>query len=126
MTIKFYQKLEKEYNLKKKIYKEIENLYINLDLKNIDIEKLEKQKNSFLMELEKINNNFFTKIKDKLTVNEKPELEKSIKNINKSIKKNVTQKTNIENKIKEKQELLKQNKEKTSIKDKLEIKKMQL
>lgn len=78
------------------------------------------------MELEKINNNFFTKIKDKLTVNEKPELEKSIKNINKSIKKNVTQKTNIENKIKEKQELLKQNKEKTSIKDKLEIKKMQL
>ena len=78
------------------------------------------------MELEKINNNFFTKIKDKLTVNEKSELEKSIKNINKSIKKNVTQKTNIENKIKEKQELLKQNKEKTSIKDKLEIKKMQL
>lgn len=120
------QKLEEEYNLKKEIYKEIENLYINLDLKNIDIEKLEKQKNSFLMELEKINNNFFTKIKDKLTVNEKPELEKSIKNINKSIKENTTQKTNIQNKIKEKQELLKQNKEKTSIKDKLEIKKMQL
>ena len=120
------QKLEEEYNLKKEIYKEIENLYINLDLKNIDIEKLEKQKNSFLMELEKINNNFFTKIKDKLTVNEKPELEKNIKNINKSIKKNTTQKTNIQNKIKEKQKLLKQNKEKTSIKDKLEIKKMQL
>lgn len=120
------QNLEEEYQLKKEIYKEIENLYINLDLKNTDIEKFEKQKKSFLAELEKINNNFFTKIKDKLTINEKPELEKSIKNINKLIKENTTQKTNMQNKIKEKQELLKQNKEKTSIKDKLEMKKMQL
>ena len=120
------QKLEEEYNLKKEIYKEIENLYINLDLKNIDIKKLEKQKNSFLIELEKINNNFFTKIKDNLIDKKIPEIEKNIKNINKSIKENISQKTNIQNKIKEKQEVLKKNKEKTSIKDKLEIKKMQL
>lgn len=120
------QKLEEEYNLKKEIYKEIENLYINLDLKNIDIEKLEKQKNSFLMELEKINNNFFKKIKDSLIDKKTPDLENKIKNTNKKIKENNNQKLNIQEKIREKQELLKQNKEKTSIKDKLEIKKMQL
>ena len=120
------QKLEEEYNLKKEIYKEIENLYINLDLKNIDIEKLEKQKKFFLTELEKINNNFFTKIKDKLTVNEKPEIEKNIKKVNKSIKNTQVQKNNLKNKIKEKQELLKQDKEKTNTKEKIEMKKMQL
>lgn len=120
------EQLEKEYNLKKEIYKEIENLYINLDLKNIDIKKLEKQKNSFLTELEKINNNFFKKIKDSLIDKKTPDLENKIKNTNKKIKENNNQKLNIQEKIREKQELLKQNKEKTSIKDKLEIKKMQL
>lgn len=120
------EQLEKEYNLKKEIYKEIENLYINLDLKNIDIKKLEKQKNSFLTELEKINNNFFKKIKDSLIDKKTPDLENKIKNTNKKIKENNNQKLNIQEKIREKQELLKQNKEKTSIKDKLKIKKMQL
>lgn len=120
------EQLEKEYNLKKEIYKEIENLYINLDLKNIDIKKLEKQKNSFLTELEKINNNFFKKIKDSLIDKKTPDLENKIKNTNKKIKENNNQKLNIQEKIREKQKLLKQNKEKTSIKDKLEIKKMQL
>ncbi len=120
------EQLEKEYNLKKEIYKEIENLYINLDLKNIDIKKLEKQKNSFLTELEKINNNFFKKIKDSLIDKKTPDLENKIKNTNKKIKENNNQKLNIQEKIREKQELLKQNKEKTSIKDKLEMKKMQL
>ena len=120
------QKLEEEYNLKKEIYKEIENLYINLDLKNIDIEKLEKQKNSFLIELEKINNNFFKKIKDNLVDKKTPDLENKIKNTNKKIKESNNQKLNIQEKIREKQEFLKQNKEKTSIKDKLEMKKMQL
>ena len=120
------QKLEEEYNLKKEIYKEIENLYINLDLKNIDIKKLEKQKNSFLIELEKINSNFFNKVKDKLINQEKPKIEKNIKDINKSINKSIFQKTDIQNKIREKQELLKQNKEKIKIKDKIEMKKKQL
>ena len=120
------KKLEEEYNLKKEIYKEIENLYINLDLKNIDIEKLEKQKNSFLIELEKINNNFFKKIKDNLVDKKTPDLENKIKNTNKKIKESNNQKLNIQEKIREKQEFLKQNKEKTSIKDKLEMKKMQL
>lgn len=120
------EQLEKEYNLKKEIYKEIENLYINLDLKNIDIKKLEKQKNSFLTELEKINNNFFKKIKDSLIDKKTPDLENKIKNTNKKIKENNNKKLNIQEKIRKKQELLKQNKEKTSIKDKLEMKKMQL
>lgn len=120
------QKLEEEYNLKKEIYKEIENLYINLDLKNIDIEKLEKQKNSFLIELEKINNNFFKKIKDNLVDKKTPDLENKIKNTNKKIKESNNQKLNIQEKIREKQEFLKQNKEKSSIKEKIEIKKMQL
>lgn len=106
------EQLEKEYNLKKEIYKEIENLYINLDLKNIDIKKLEKQKNSFLTELEKINNNFFKKIKDSLIDKKTPDLENKIKNTNKKIKENNNQKLNIQEKIREKQELLKQNKEK--------------
>ena len=120
------QKLEEEYNLKKEIYKEIENLYINLDLKNIDIKKLEKQKNSFLIELEKINNNFFKKIKDNLVDKKTPDLENKIKNTNKKIKESNNQKLNIQEKIREKQEFLKQNKEKSSIKEKIEIKKMQL
>lgn len=120
------EKLEKEYNLKKEIYKEIENLYINLDLKNVDIKKLENQKNSFLTELEKINNNFFKKIKDNLVDKKTPILEKEIKNTNRKIKENNNQKLNIQEKIKEKQELLKQNKEKISLKEKIEVKKMQL